>query len=389
VPGLLYLGDWAHAEDHGVLRDLGIRRLLTIHNMPETLKAPPPGVAHLRQPLADVESEDVSAHFDAALAFIDAAAKARTRVLVHCGAGVSRSASLVIAYLIRANGWSAERALAHAQRCRSVVAPNEGFLRQLRAFAAACGNAGQGADGKAQAAPRRVVEEEDAGALRALLATYGDGGDAGGAAIAGWDSDEDAAAPPDVKKAASAAAVASAAASAAAAAATAAPTSAPPAAAPPSAGGGALLDVLKDGVLLSRLPLPASGSLTFGRLPECGVVLEHASISRAHARLVRLPGGDAWGVVDEGSAHGTFCNEQRVPPRAPPARLPDGATLRFGGSTRRYVFRAAPPPSAPPAAEADAGGRREERRHRSRKRSRSRERSRREEDSRSPRRRRR
>ena len=60
----------------------------------------------------------------------------RPRVLVHCRAGVSRSATLVIAYLMKRHGMSLDDALAHVRAKRPRIAPNEGFIQQLRAFEA-------------------------------------------------------------------------------------------------------------------------------------------------------------------------------------------------------------------------------------------------------------
>lgn len=52
-------------------------------------------------------------------------------VLVHCGAGVSRSAALVMSYLMRARLWSAKKARDHCVQRRSLVCPNDGFWRVL------------------------------------------------------------------------------------------------------------------------------------------------------------------------------------------------------------------------------------------------------------------
>ena len=60
-------------------------------------------------------------------------------MLVHCGAGVSRSASLCIAYLMRRFGWNAARARKHCQTRRSLVNPNDGFWGSLGAFEQALG----------------------------------------------------------------------------------------------------------------------------------------------------------------------------------------------------------------------------------------------------------
>ena len=39
IPRQLFLGDWAHAEDHTVLRQLRISHLLTIHNVRTAIEA--------------------------------------------------------------------------------------------------------------------------------------------------------------------------------------------------------------------------------------------------------------------------------------------------------------------------------------------------------------
>ena len=53
-------------------------------------------------------------------------------MLVHCQAGVSRSASVVVAHLMASLGLSYEMAFAMVKGARSVVMPNVGFVRQLK-----------------------------------------------------------------------------------------------------------------------------------------------------------------------------------------------------------------------------------------------------------------
>jgi hypothetical protein len=54
--------------------------------------------------------------------------------LVHCGAGVSRSACLVMMYLMRSKRWSAQQARVHCIAARSLVCPNDGFWQVLCAL---------------------------------------------------------------------------------------------------------------------------------------------------------------------------------------------------------------------------------------------------------------
>lgn len=49
-------------------------------------------------------------------------------------AGVSRSASFVICYLMKLNAWKYDEAFKHLKSVRSVVYPNMGFVKQLRKY---------------------------------------------------------------------------------------------------------------------------------------------------------------------------------------------------------------------------------------------------------------
>lgn len=55
-------------------------------------------------------------------------------VLVHCHAGVSRSSSCVIAYLMQEHGMSFKEAFAYASKRRPIIFPNMGFQKQLLEF---------------------------------------------------------------------------------------------------------------------------------------------------------------------------------------------------------------------------------------------------------------
>ncbi|ODN06352.1 Dual specificity protein phosphatase 3 [Orchesella cincta] len=69
-------------------------------------------------------------HFDDVASFIDEALANRGKVLVHCHQGISRSATLVLAYLMIHKGMSAKDAVQIVRRKREIF-PNEGFFQQL------------------------------------------------------------------------------------------------------------------------------------------------------------------------------------------------------------------------------------------------------------------
>lgn len=73
-------------------------------------------------PGEDHENYDLSVHFDSAINFIHQSRK-ETNILVHCMAGVSRSVTLVLAYLIKHFGMSYNEAFRTVQRKRNKVTP--------------------------------------------------------------------------------------------------------------------------------------------------------------------------------------------------------------------------------------------------------------------------
>lgn len=82
----------------------------------------------------DVESENLSKYFEEMIAFIDEHRNKKLNVFVHCFAGVSRSSTAIIAYLMKTNNWDFSRALALCKKKRFVTCPNIGFTRQLKAY---------------------------------------------------------------------------------------------------------------------------------------------------------------------------------------------------------------------------------------------------------------
>lgn len=100
------------------------RRLLADRRIPDSVK-----LLHVR--ITDAESSDISTHFDRAGEFIDQEINDGGRVLVHCAAGISRSTSLVLAYLVRYRNYDLRNAFNLVKSSRKVVRPNNGFFQHL------------------------------------------------------------------------------------------------------------------------------------------------------------------------------------------------------------------------------------------------------------------
>jgi protein-tyrosine phosphatase len=79
----------------------------------------------------DHEDEPIELEFKECIKFIN---QTEGPVLVHCMAGISRSATIVIAYLMSERKMSYAEAYNHVKEKRRIIRPNSGFRRQLKSF---------------------------------------------------------------------------------------------------------------------------------------------------------------------------------------------------------------------------------------------------------------
>lgn len=125
----LYLSNAYAASDTTRLKAIGIKQILTVGR--ELKPNIDPDFKTMYIPIDDVYSACIMTHFDSAIEFIK-----QGRTLVHCYAGVSRSATIVAAYLISEKSMSVVDAIDYIRARRPVINPNSGFMEQLRIFEA-------------------------------------------------------------------------------------------------------------------------------------------------------------------------------------------------------------------------------------------------------------
>ncbi|CAD8095565.1 unnamed protein product [Paramecium primaurelia] len=128
----LWLGDYTAAQDKPTLDKKGIRTVLTVACQ-LNIKYNDQNMNHKTYSILDSEQANIAQFFDDSFYHIKNGLKSGS-VLVHCAAGVSRSASIVIAYLMRNKGWTYSEAFSHVKSKRFVICPNSGFQRQLKQF---------------------------------------------------------------------------------------------------------------------------------------------------------------------------------------------------------------------------------------------------------------
>lgn len=132
--GALYLGNYEAASDVALLRKHGIKAVLTVAADLRLNYSQSEGIVHEVIPAFDTVGYDLSKHFGRCLDFIEKSLE-ETSVLVHCLAGISRSATITIAYLMRTKKMGFDQAFSFVKKKRKIIFPNPGFVRQLRVFA--------------------------------------------------------------------------------------------------------------------------------------------------------------------------------------------------------------------------------------------------------------
>lgn len=132
VPGL-YLGSHGSTQKKSILKKHGIKFVLNLaKNCCRNFH--PLSFTYLALQLSDNKTQSLREFFDPTFAFIDQSLETGGAVLVHCFAGVSRSSSIVIAYLMKKKGWPAYVAYQLVKQRRSICQPNNGFLTKLMAY---------------------------------------------------------------------------------------------------------------------------------------------------------------------------------------------------------------------------------------------------------------
>jgi len=135
-PGV-YIGDKSAATNKVYLKKIGITHILNVAegnsngsvNTNEKYYNPV-GIEYKGINLVDTKYENISKHFEETSDFIEETLVKSGVVLVNCQKGVSRSSTVVLAYLMLKKNMTAVEALLKVRESRDVK-PNHGFLLQL------------------------------------------------------------------------------------------------------------------------------------------------------------------------------------------------------------------------------------------------------------------
>jgi len=126
----LFIGDCFAADDHALLKKHEITHVVCALKLLKPNYAE--GITPLYIEVNDSSDEDLGQHFEEIYEFMDNAIENETgKVYVHCAAGVSRSSTCLISYLMKKKNWKFAKTKHFVTQRHITTYPNEGFTKQL------------------------------------------------------------------------------------------------------------------------------------------------------------------------------------------------------------------------------------------------------------------
>uniref|UniRef100_UPI00398EBA3F dual specificity protein phosphatase 18-like n=1 Tax=Pristiophorus japonicus TaxID=55135 RepID=UPI00398EBA3F len=125
----LYLSNAVASHNQSLLLASGVTCIISV--FPEMMSSVLPGTEYINIPVSDSPGSQLSEYFDMVADKIHHVEKLHGRTLLHCVAGISRSATLCLAYLMKYHHMSLVEAHAWLRARRPIIRPNSGFWKQL------------------------------------------------------------------------------------------------------------------------------------------------------------------------------------------------------------------------------------------------------------------
>ncbi len=132
ITDYLYLGSEWNASNLEELRQNGITHILNVTREIDNFFPAVFTYKNVRE--YDEEATELLKYLDRTYKFIRGAKETGGKVLVHCKMGISRSATVTIAYVMKEYCLNLEESLKMVKGRRNIVKPNKSFLRQLEVY---------------------------------------------------------------------------------------------------------------------------------------------------------------------------------------------------------------------------------------------------------------
>lgn len=137
----IYLGNAIHSGNKKILKDLKITHIINVSRlMTNTFENDiSMNIIYYRIPIGDTLKEQIDKYFESTYVYINAVLQNTkdARILIHCQHGISRSASILISYLMKQNKCSLKDGLQFVKRRRSIN-PNKNFMQKLSKWEIIC-----------------------------------------------------------------------------------------------------------------------------------------------------------------------------------------------------------------------------------------------------------
>nr|XP_044988526.1 dual specificity protein phosphatase 18 [Jaculus jaculus]XP_044988527.1 dual specificity protein phosphatase 18 [Jaculus jaculus] len=125
----LYISSGVAASDKLLLTSNQISTVINVSA--EAVSTFHEDIQYVQVPVTDAPTSQLCDYFDPIADHIHSVEMKQGRTLLHCAAGVSRSAALCLAYLMKYHAMSLLEAHAWTKSCRPIIRPNSGFWKQL------------------------------------------------------------------------------------------------------------------------------------------------------------------------------------------------------------------------------------------------------------------
>lgn len=132
----LYLGDYSDASDTNGLQKLNIKHVVNMAKECSIVHPDTSGINVQNYGIVDHSDENniKAAALMASQYIYECINKKKEKVIVNCRAGVSRSATVVVTYLMQFEGMPYSKAFMFVKEQRPFISPNLGFIRFLHKF---------------------------------------------------------------------------------------------------------------------------------------------------------------------------------------------------------------------------------------------------------------
>ncbi|XP_050430340.1 dual specificity protein phosphatase 22-B-like isoform X2 [Adelges cooleyi] len=130
IPGL-YIGSLRDSKDLTQLEKNQITHIISILDVPREIYQ---NKIYLCIEAIDSPEQNLMQYFSSCNDFIHKARLNDQNVLIHCLAGMSRSVTIAIAYVMSVTSIKLKYTMRLIKMCRPIASPNKGFSKQLKYF---------------------------------------------------------------------------------------------------------------------------------------------------------------------------------------------------------------------------------------------------------------